>query len=79
MTRTVIAPASNLPAYNERLWFDSPFNSYVVFEDVEADANGEIRGQFACPASADEAAFNGAQISGVFPPYVAAGTLLVVR
>ena len=76
---TVVAPVSNLPAYNERLWFDSPFNSYVVFEDVGADANGEIRGRFSCAAGADEAAFNGAQISGVFPPYVAAGTLLVVR
>ena len=76
---TVVATMTDVPVYNERLWFDSPFNSYVVFEDVEADANGEIRGQFACPAGADEAAFNGAQISGVFPPYVAVGTLLVVR
>lgn len=76
---TVVATTTRVPVYNERLWFDSPFNSYVVFEDVEADANGEIRGQFSCAAGADEAAFNGAQISGVFPPYVAAGTLLVVR
>ena len=76
---TVIAPSSNLPAYNERLWFDNPCNSYVVFEDVEADAKGEIKGQFTCQAGMAEAAFNGAQISGVFPPYVATCTMLIIR
>ena len=76
---TVIADLSNLPVYNERLWFGSLSNSYVVFEDVEADANGEIKGEFACQAGADEAAFNGAQIQGEFPPYVPFGSLLIVR
>lgn len=76
---TVIAPSSNLPVYNERLWFDNPCNSYVVFEDVEADAKGEIKGQFTCQVGMSEAAFNGAQISGVFPPYVATCTMLIIR
>ena len=60
---------------------DGWYSATAEFKGLDGgDAYGYVFvGGVDCAAGADEAAFNGAQISGVFPPYVAAGTLLVVR
>ena len=62
----------------EETWILGDGQKVLTRFDVASDANGIITGTFAAKDS-NGGAFNGLTLVGDLPPYVATGTLLVVR
>ena len=62
----------------EETWILGDGQKVLTRFDVTSDANGVISGTFAAK-DANGGAFNGLTLVGDLPPYVATGTLLVVR